>query len=52
MQKAKYPATALSKHDFGPPFEHRQKTLVAYIGGHDGVVQGKAGWSGTRAWAA
>lgn len=52
VQKAKYLATALNKHDFDTPFEYRQKTLVAYIGGHDGVVQGKAGWSGTRAWAA
>ncbi|KAM6510390.1 hypothetical protein FSOLCH5_010830 [Fusarium solani] len=52
VQKAKYLATALNKHDFDTPFEYRQKTLVAYIGGHDGVVQGKTGWSGTRAWAA
>jgi NADH:ubiquinone reductase (non-electrogenic) len=52
VQKAKYLATALNKHDLDTPFEYRQKTLVAYIGGHDGVVQGKTGWSGTRAWAA
>lgn len=51
VQKAKYLTSVLND---GKPdaFEYQQKTLVAYIGGHDGVVQGKTDWSGPRAWAA
>ncbi|PHH75681.1 hypothetical protein CDD82_4327 [Ophiocordyceps australis] len=52
VQKAEYLASALNRSDFSQPFEYRQKALVAYIGGHDGVVSGKPTWSGAEAWAA
>ena len=37
------------------PFEYKQKQLVSYIGGHDGVIAGrenKDGWTGKTAWLA
>jgi NADH:ubiquinone reductase (non-electrogenic) len=37
------------------PFEYKQKALVSYIGGHDGVIAGlenRAGWTGKSAWLA
>lgn len=53
VQKAKYLANVLNTDSDGlKPFEYQQKALVAYIGGHDGVVHGHAEWSGPRAWAA
>ena len=51
VQKAEYIAATLNTDTY-KAFEYRQKGLVAYIGGHDGVVQGKPDWSGQRAWAA
>lgn len=52
-QKAEYLARVLNKDlDGKQPFEYQQKALVAYIGGHDGVVHGRPDWSGPRAWAA
>ncbi|GJN66054.1 hypothetical protein PLICBS_000070 [Purpureocillium lilacinum] len=52
VQKAKFLAAAFNGADFDKDFTYQQKALVAYIGGHDGVVQGKAGWTGQRAWRA
>ncbi|KAK4553997.1 hypothetical protein LTR86_008838 [Recurvomyces mirabilis] len=55
VQKAEYLARVLnnSSNAASPaPFEYKQKALVAYIGGHDGVVHGRPEWSGPRAWAA
>jgi NADH:ubiquinone reductase (non-electrogenic) len=52
IQKAKYLATVLNTDSFDKPFGYLQKPLVAYIGGHDGVVKGNPEWSGQRAWAA
>jgi NADH:ubiquinone reductase (non-electrogenic) len=49
VQKASYLAPAFNSDKFDASFRYKQKTLVAYIGGHDGVVQGKADWSGSRA---
>ena len=37
------------------PFEYKQKALVSYIGGHDGVIAGREnreGWTGRSAWLA
>ena len=48
VQKAEYLAKMLNTDAFDQPFGYRQKQLVAYIGGHDGVVQGKPDWTGTR----
>lgn len=52
VQKAEYLAKMLNTDNVGKAFEYQQKALVAYIGGHDGVVHGKPEWSGQRAWAA
>ncbi|KAF7186403.1 putative NADH dehydrogenase [Pseudocercospora fuligena] len=53
VQKAEYLANAINRGIEGQrPFQYKQKSLVAYIGGHDGVIQGKDDWSGPRAWAA
>lgn len=53
VQKAEYLANVLNKDlDGRKPFVYGQKAIVAYIGGHDGVVSGKPDWSGARAWAA
>ncbi|KAF2161482.1 hypothetical protein M409DRAFT_69814 [Zasmidium cellare ATCC 36951] len=53
VQKAEYLADTLNKGTDGQKlFEYSQKPLVAYIGGHDGVVHGRPDWSGPRAWAA
>jgi NADH:ubiquinone reductase (non-electrogenic) len=52
VQKAEYLAKALNTDDTTKAFEYQQRALVAYIGGHDGVVHGRPDWSGERAWAA
>jgi NADH:ubiquinone reductase (non-electrogenic) len=51
-QKAEYLGTVLNRAIEGRRFTYKQKALVAYIGGHDGVVAGSPDWSGPRAWAA
>jgi NADH:ubiquinone reductase (non-electrogenic) len=53
VQKARYLIDVFNRDlDGQTPFSYRQKALVAYIGGHDGVVDGQADWTGQRAWAA
>lgn len=52
VQKAEYLARVLNTDNISEAFQYKQKALVAYIGGHDGVVAGQPEWSGTRAWAA
>ena len=52
VQKAEYLSNVLNREEYGRAFEYKQKALVAYIGGHDGVVHGKPEWTGARAWAA
>lgn len=52
IQKAKYLANVLNTESFEKSFTYLQRPLVAYIGGHDGVVKGNPDWSGGRAWAA
>lgn len=53
VQKAEYLANMINRGTDGQkPFQYRQKPLVAYIGGHDGVVHGRPEWNGPRAWAA
>ncbi|TKA70855.1 hypothetical protein B0A55_04983 [Friedmanniomyces simplex] len=52
-QKAEYLAKTLNSGTDGEkPFKYQQRALVAYLGGHDGVVHGRPEWSGPRAWAA
>lgn len=50
VQKAEYLARVLNYDIVNQPFEYRQKAIVAYIGGHDGVISGNPDWSGGRAW--
>lgn len=52
VQKAEYLAKVLNTDVLDKPFKYQQRALVAYIGGHDGVVHGKPEWTGQRAWAA
>jgi len=55
VQKARYLARKLNADaddGTGAGFQYAQRALVAYIGGHDGVVQGQGEWSGNQAWAA
>lgn len=52
VQKAEYLVRILNHDITNEPFDYRQKAIVAYIGGHDGVVSGKPDWTGGRAWAA
>ena len=53
VQKAEYLAKTLNTDSDGrKAFVYKQMPLVAYIGGHDGVVHGRPDWSGPRAWAA
>lgn len=55
VQKAVYLADVINRDYPGwvpRPFEYRQKALVAYIGGNDGVIKGESEWTGQRAWAA
>lgn len=53
-QKADYLAAALNgSYPTGtPPFKYKQKAVVAYLGQEDGVIAGKADWTGRRAWLA
>lgn len=53
-QKADYLAAALNgSYSTGtPPFKYKQKAVVAYLGQEDGVIAGKADWTGRRAWLA
>jgi NADH:ubiquinone reductase (non-electrogenic) len=53
VQKARYLINVFNRDADGQaPFRYQQKALVAYIGGHDGVVSGQPDWTGQRAWAA
>lgn len=53
-QKAEYLAASLNgSHPAGTlPFKYKQKALVAYLGQEDGVIAGRADWTGRRAWLA
>jgi NADH:ubiquinone reductase (non-electrogenic) len=51
VQKAKYLSKALNSDDETTPFAYAQKSLVSYIGGHDGVIGGHD-WTGRGAWLA
>ncbi|KUJ18566.1 FAD/NAD(P)-binding domain-containing protein [Mollisia scopiformis] len=52
VQKAKWLAKYLIAGEEGKKFEYTQKAVVAYIGRHDGVVEGKSDWTGAGAWLA
>ena len=50
-QKGSYLAAAIN-HGPGEAFSYNQKSLVAYLGQHDGIVGGKKDWTGSSAWIA
>jgi NADH:ubiquinone reductase (non-electrogenic) len=50
-QKGKYLAVAMNKGPSGA-FKYNQKSIVAYLGQHDGVIAGKKDWTGAGAWVA
>lgn len=61
VQEAKYlveqfnAAGTLRESRHQGPFNYRQKALVSYIGGHDGVIaarDNREGWTGKSAWLA
>ncbi len=72
VQKAKYLVNYLNHHhhhltsistsEVVPPFKYQQKSLVSYLGAHDGVIEGRKsdngnskdgeGWTGRSAWLA
>ncbi|TVY12942.1 putative NADH dehydrogenase, partial [Lachnellula arida] len=54
VQKAKWLAKHLNagEQPDSKPFSYQQKSMVAYIGRHDGVVEGKQDWTGASAWLA
>lgn len=54
VQKARYLCKALdSEPEARKPFAYQQKNMTAYLGGHDGIVEGgKQDWTGTSAWLA
>ncbi|CAD6439227.1 34a17696-3536-4821-b633-6d4bd4ff81c4 [Sclerotinia trifoliorum] len=60
-----HPASEMSKTSFStlktpykttkpltPPFQYKQKDLIAYIGRGDGIIQRKPEWTGISAWLA
>ncbi len=69
VQKAKYLVNylnhqlpSISTAEVVPPFKYQQKSLVSYLGAHDGVIEGRKsdngngrdgeGWTGRSAWLA
>lgn len=54
VQKAKWLSRHLTSggNPDSKPFAYEQKSMVAYIGRQDGVVEGKQDWTGASAWLA
>lgn len=55
LQKGEYLSGQLNASADGVPmrpFEYHQKSLMAYLGNHDGIVGGKTDWTGQNAWLA
>lgn len=52
VQKARWLAKYIIADEKGNPFSYEQKSLVAYIGRGDGVIEGKHDWTGAGAWLA
>ncbi|TVY35031.1 External alternative NAD(P)H-ubiquinone oxidoreductase B1, mitochondrial, partial [Lachnellula subtilissima] len=54
VQKAEWLARHLNagEQPDSKPFSYQQKSMVAYIGRQDGVVEGKQNWTGASAWLA
>ena len=55
LQKGEYLTAELNKeadHGHRTPFEYKQRSNLAYLGRHDGVVGGRTDWTGQSAWLA
>lgn len=57
LQKGEYLTEVFNKHSSGdsvgpPPFEYKQRALLAYLGQQDGIIAGKEDWTGKAAWVA
>ncbi|KAJ3864832.1 hypothetical protein EV359DRAFT_72794 [Lentinula novae-zelandiae] len=54
VQKAEYLVKTLNRHSSKPasPFVYKQRRMVAYVGGTDGVIMGRQDWTGEAAWLA
>ncbi|KAK8196796.1 hypothetical protein M8818_006963 [Zalaria obscura] len=52
LQKGEYLSNELNKDGPPAPFEYKQKSHLAYLGQHDGIVGGKEDWTGRSAWLA
>lgn len=53
LQKGEYLSRELNAGDSpSQPFEYKQRSLLAYLGQHDGIVGGKHDWTGKNAWLA
>ena len=54
VQKSKYLIDVLHNSS-AAPFQYTEKSLVSYIGSHDGIIAGRGdrdGWTGRSAWLA
>lgn len=53
LQKGEYLSRELNHSDQPiKPFEYKQRSLMAYLGQHDGIVGGRSEWTGESAWLA
>lgn len=56
LQKGEYLSRELNNATEGgagrKPFEYKQRSLMAYLGNHDGIVGGQTDWTGQNAWIA
>lgn len=53
LQKGEYLSRELNHSDQPTkPFEYKQRSLMAYLGQHDGIVGGRSEWTGESAWLA
>lgn len=57
LQKGEYLTKVFNNHSNGdseeaPPFEYKQRALLAYLGQRDGIIGGKEDWTGHTAWIA
>ena len=53
LQKGEYLADQLNRRQQpAKPFEYTQRSLLAYLGKHDGIIGGRETWTGNSAWLA
>lgn len=59
LQKGEYLTQRLNTYPFSspsysraPPFEYKQRAILAYLGQRDGIIGGRNEWKGNSAWLA